>query len=190
MCEKPSVSIIYPIYTPSDKWGGQNNRNTSLYDAVQFSTNSSTWSNTERSLTCNKCLRLQSTSEAVNYKYFHFKLIYFEIIYTYIYIIDYSSEFTDGLHQFQWALRCPADVSMLTFNSEGSFSAELQVRWENYVHFFIKAWYLVHLYSLGLWTFSEMKPSQKCLVVAILLSGITKLYILHHISWTKRDNTE
>lgn len=27
-------------------------------------------------------------------------------------------------------------------------------------------------------------------IVAILLSAITELFVLHHISWTKHDNTE
>ncbi len=60
------------------------------------------------------------------------------------------------------------------------------------VNFFIKAWNLVDSYSLWPRTFSEMDPSQKHLVVAmatILLSAITKLCVLCHISWTKH-NTE
>lgn len=49
---------------------------------------------------------------------------------------------------------------------EGEWSSTIR---QNYVHCFIKAWNLVHLYSLG-------------------LSTITELRILHHISWTKHDN--
>ncbi len=58
----------------------------------------------------------------------------------------------------------------------------VQVISESDVHFFIKAWNLVHLYSLGPWTFSEMEPSQKHLVTAILLSTITRIYIFCIIS--------
>ena len=39
----------------------------------------------------------------------------------------------------------------------------------------MKAWTLVLLHSLGPWTFSEMKPSQKSHSTAILVSAIDKL---------------
>ncbi len=69
----------------------------------------------------------------------------------------------------------------------------VQMTCEEIVHFFIKAWNLVHLYSLGPWTFSEMEPLQQCLVAAVAaisLSAITVLCFLHHIFWTTHDNIE
>ena len=50
----------------------------------------------------------------------------------------------------------------------------------------MQAWNLVHVYSLGPWTFSEVKSSHKryvAAITAILFSTIAEWFIFYHISW-------
>lgn len=102
-------------------------------------------------------------------------------------LLNYTlNNWTTHLHviyksQRSWSKNCFPSPQYLRFYHITEAAATVQVMWKK------QAWNLLQLHSVRPWTFSDMDPSDQCIMAAIFNCITTELCILLHISWTKHD---